>query len=72
MSSKKYLIKKLMEYPEISNKEYLSLLHKKNTNTYDNKEMDDIIEKIELYNQKQMIINLIKNPYLSDIPFKCY
>ncbi len=72
MSNKKYLIKKLMEYPEISNKEYLSLLHKKNTITYDNKEMNDIIEKIELYNQKQMIINLIKNPYLSDIPFKCY
>jgi len=72
MSNKKYLIKKLMEYPEISNKEYLSLLHKKNSITYNNKEMDDIIEKIELYNEKQMIINLIKNPYLSDIPFKCY
>ena len=52
-----------MEYPEISNKEYLSLLHKKKS-TNNNKELDDINERIELYNEKQMIINMIKNPYL--------
>lgn len=63
MSSKKFLIKKLMEYPEISNKEYLSLLHKKKIIS-NNKELDDINERIELYNEKQMIISMIKNPYL--------
>lgn len=63
MSSKKFLLKKLMDYPEISNKEYLSLLHKKNL-INNNKELDDINERIELYNEKQMIINLIKNPYI--------
>jgi hypothetical protein len=63
MSSKKFLIKKLMDYPEISNKEYLSLLHKKKL-INNNKELDDINERIELYNEKQMIINLIKNPYI--------
>lgn len=63
MSSKKFLIKRLMEYPEISNKEYLSLLNKKKS-INNNKELDDINEKIELYNEKQMIINLIKNPCL--------
>lgn len=52
-----------MDYPEISNKEYLSLLHKKKL-INNNKELDDINERIELYNEKQMIINLIKNPYL--------
>ncbi len=50
-----------MDYPEISNKEYLSLLNKKKS-INNNKELDDINEKIELYNEKQMIINLIKNP----------
>jgi len=63
MSSKKFLIKKLMDYPEISNKEYLSLLHKKKLIS-NNKELDDINERIELYNEKLMIINLIKNPYI--------
>lgn len=63
MSSKKFLLKKLMDYPEISNKEYLSLLHKKKS-INNNKELDDINERIELYNEKQMIINLIKNPYI--------
>jgi len=64
MSSKKFLIKRLMDYPEISNKEYLSLLNKKKSINNNNKELDDINEKIELYNEKQMIINLIKNPCL--------
>jgi hypothetical protein len=63
MSSKKFLIKKLMDYPEISNKEYLSLLHKKKLIS-NNKELDVINERIELYNEKLMIINLIKNPYI--------
>lgn len=63
MSSKKFLLKKLMDYPEISNKEYLSLLHKKKL-IDNNKDLDDINERIELYNEKQMIINLIKNPYI--------
>lgn len=63
MSSKKFLLKKLMDYPEISNKEYLSLLHKKNS-IINNKELDNINERIELYNEKQMIISLIKNPYI--------
>lgn len=63
MSSKKFLLRKLMDYPEISNKEYLSLLHKKNS-INNNKELDNINERIELYNEKQMIISLIKNPYI--------
>ncbi len=63
MSSKKFLLRKLMDYPEISNKEYLSLLHKKNSINKD-KELNDINERIELYNEKQMIISLIKNPYI--------
>ena len=69
MSNKKYLIKKLLEYPEISNNEYISLVHKKNKiikKNYndDNNELDNINQKIELYNEKMLLINLIKNPYI--------
>lgn len=68
MSNKKYLIKKLLEYPEISNSEYISLIQKKNKITkknYDNnQELNDINHKIELYNEKILLINLIKNPYI--------
>lgn len=61
MSNKKYLIKKLFDYPEISNKEYLSLIEQKYNN---NNDLNYINERINLYKEKQMIINLIKNPYI--------
>jgi len=62
MSNKKYLIKKLFDYPEISNKEYLSLIEQKYNNNND--DLNYINERINLYKEKQMIINLIKNPYI--------
>ena len=55
MSSKKFLIKRLMDYPEISNKEYLSLLNKKKS-INNNKELNDINERIELYHPKPLHI----------------
>jgi len=63
MSNKKYLIKKLFDYPEISNNEYLSLIEQKYNNN-NNNDLNYINERINLYREKQMIINLIKNPYI--------
>ena len=65
MSNKKFLIKKLLDYPEISNYEYISLIDKQNKlfkNEIDNNELNFINNRINLYNEKQMIINLLKCP----------
>jgi len=62
MINKKYLINKLLELPEITDEDYLNLVRKKN-NTYNQVELLKINEKITLYNEKNMIINLIKTPY---------
>jgi len=66
---KKYLLKKLMNYPEISNDEYLKLIKIKNNinDNNDNNELEIIENKIILYNEKQIIIDMIK---LTNIPFK--
>ncbi len=64
--NKKYLLKKLMNYPEISNDEYLNLIKIKNK-INDNNELEIIENKINLYNEKQIIIDMIK---LTNIPFE--
>lgn len=69
MSNKKYLIKRLLEYPEITTNEYILLIDKKNkitlgNNNFYNDDINKINDRIELYNEKQMIINLIKNPFI--------
>lgn len=67
MSDKKYLIKKLLEYPEISNDEYISLVKQKNKLINENhyNEIDKIDKKLNIYIEKQMIISLIKNSPVS-------
>jgi len=66
MSDKKFLIKKLMEYPNITNDEYISLVKERNNllskhnHTNNNIIFTEIDNKIDIYNEKQMIINLIK------------
>jgi len=64
MINKKFLINKLLELPEITDKDYLNLIKIKNKHI-DNQleELTQINEKIKLYNEKNMIINLIKTPY---------
>lgn len=62
MINKKYLINKLLELPEITDNDYLNLIKKKNKIKND-LELLQIEEKISLYNEKNMIINLIKTPY---------
>lgn len=57
-----------MNYPDISNDEYLNLIKIKNK-TYDNAELEIIETKINLYNEKQVIIEMIK---LTNIPFESY
>lgn len=67
MSEKKYLIKKLLEYPEISNDEYISLVKQKNKLINENhyNEIDKIDKKLNIHIEKQMIISLIKNSPVS-------
>jgi len=64
MINKKFLINKLLELPEITHEDYLNLIKIKNKHM-DNQleELTQINEKIKLYNEKNMIINLIKTPY---------
>jgi hypothetical protein len=62
MINKKYLIHKLYELPEITEEDYLNLIHKKNK-TNNQLELSQINDRINLYNEKKMIINLIKTPY---------
>ena len=67
MSEKRYLIKKLLEYPEITNDEYILLVKQKNKLIKNNNYIkdNDIDKKIDIYNEKQMIISLIKNSPVS-------
>jgi len=62
MISKKYLINKLYELPEITKEDYLNLIKKRNKSN-NQIELSQINERINLYNEKEMIINLIKIPY---------
>lgn len=62
MINKKYLIHKLYELPEITEEDYLNLIRKKNK-TNNQLELSQINDRINLYNEKEMIINLIKTPY---------
>jgi len=68
MSNKKLLLKKLLEYPNLNNNEYISLINKKNkiminyNDTINNQteELDEINLKLDLYLEKELIINMIK------------
>jgi len=67
MCNKKFLIKKLLDYPYISNNEYISLIEKQNkfiryNNHDDDDEINYINSRINLYNEKLMIIDLLKTP----------
>jgi hypothetical protein len=62
MINKKFLIHKLLELPEITDEDYLNLIKIKNKHN-NQFELSQINEKIKLYNEKNMIINLIKTPY---------
>jgi len=67
-SNKKFLLKKLYDYPEINNDDYLLLINRKKNilkdANYINEELLEINTKIDLYNEKLLIINMIKNPLL--------
>lgn len=67
-SNKKFLLKKLYDYPEINNDDYLVLINRKKNilkdTNYINEELLEINTKIDLYNEKLLIINMIKNPLL--------
>jgi hypothetical protein len=63
MINKKFLIHKLLELPEITDEDYLNLIKIKNKHNNNQFELSQINEKIKLYNEKNMIINLIKTPY---------
>ncbi len=67
MSNKKLLLKKLLEYPNLNHNEYISLINKKNkliidNNTINNQiqELNEINSKLDLYLEKELIINMIK------------
>jgi len=62
MMNKKYLINKLLSLPEITDEDYRNLIRKRN-NIKNQLELSQINERINLYNEKNMIINLIKTPY---------
>jgi len=62
MISKKYLINKLYELPEITEEDYLNLVKKRNKSK-NQIELSQINERLNIYNEKIMIINLIKTPY---------
>jgi len=68
MCNKKFLIKRLMEYPQLSQSDYISLIHEKNNLIQNSKliinidiKINDLEKQINLYNEKQMLIDLIKN-----------
>jgi len=60
MSNKRILLKKLLDYPNLNHNEYISLINKKNKMTINNEELDEINSKIDLYLEKELIINMIK------------
>jgi len=62
MINKKYLIKKLLDYPEITKTDYLNLLKLKENETNDNNKLDEINNKINLYNDKEIIMEMLKYP----------
>ncbi len=66
MCNKKFLLKKLMEYPEITNNDYINIIKLRNK-TNDNDEIKILENKINLYNEKQLLIDMIK---LTHIPFE--
>jgi len=69
MLNKKQLINKLLEYPEINNNQYKLLLQKKNklmeVKDFNINELNEINKKINLYNEKQLLINMIKLPNIN-------
>lgn len=66
--NKKYLLRKLMNYPKITNDDYLNLIKNKNK-INDNNELLLIENKINLYKEKELLIEMIK---LTNIPFESY
>ena len=66
MLIKKQLINKLLEYPEINNNQYKLLLSKKNKimehTDCDINELNNINKQINLYNENQLLISMIKLP----------
>lgn len=76
MTNKKFLIKRLMEYPQLSQSDYISLIQEKNNLIQNNHliidvdvKINDLDKQINLYNEKQMLIDLIKNtsPVISPV-----
>ena len=71
MINKRYLIKKLLDYPEITKSEYLNLIKLKETEINNPDYLEEINNKINLYNDKEVIMEILKYPpQLSNIPFK--
>lgn len=66
MCNKKFLLKKLMDYPEITANDYISIVKLRNK-TNDFNEIKLLENKINLYNEKQLLIDMIK---LTHIPFE--
>ena len=65
MSNKKILLKKLLDYPNLNYNEYLNLINTKNNININNKKLlEDIEYKINLYLEKELIINMIKCPII--------
>jgi hypothetical protein len=71
MINKRYLIKKLLDYPEITKSEYLNLIKLKETEINNPDYLEEINNKINLYNDKEIIMEMLKYPpQLSNIYFK--
>jgi hypothetical protein len=71
MINKRYLIKKLLDYPEITKSEYLNLIKLKETEINNPDYLEEINNKINLYNDKEVIMEILKYPpQLSNIYFK--
>ena len=64
MINKKYLIKKLLDYPEITKTDYLNLLKLKEKEINDNNKLEEINNKINIYNDKEIIMEMLKYPQL--------
>lgn len=62
MINKKYLIRKLLDYPEITKKDYLYLIKLKEKEINDMNKLNEINNKINLYNDKEIIMELLKYP----------
>lgn len=64
ISNKRILLKKLLEYPSLNNEEYIKLIHKKNNSRNEN-ELKEIDSRINLYLEKNLIIDMIKISHYS-------